>query len=138
MGKQIIAILAVSIIIGMIYFGGCGKGFQNKPELKKTGTIETEKTIGLSNGKVSLAFDKQSGALKGLRNLDTGGEYFKSSSDKGNPFRGYVNATQTPSFVRKDRVRPDEGSLGGQIIDPVGCKLTKYSFKMREKQEFLS
>jgi len=90
--------------------------------------IIADKKVGVENSKLCLEFSRDSGALVRIFNIETGGEYFKTSSAKGNPFRIYVNSTKEPAFINNESVQPDQGSLGGKIVDPLDCKLTDYRF----------
>jgi hypothetical protein len=92
--------------------------------------IVTDKRVGLENSKLRFEFSRDSGALVRLFNVETGGEYFKTLSTKGNPFRVFVNPTKEPAFIHKwdESFQPDQNSVGGKIIDTSKCKLTDYRF----------
>ncbi len=118
----------LSVVIGVVSGLGCGKDVERETE-GQTVKIRDAHVIGLRNGKLSVLFDKSSGALVSLKNVDTGGEYLKGMREKGNPFRAYVNTTDVPGFVNARSVQPDEGCLGGVLVDPSGCTLKDFSFR---------
>ena len=91
----------------------------------------TERALVLNNRLVSLAFDKDSGALTSIRNLATGGEYLKEAAADGNPFRAYVDTTEVPQVLQLAfpwPVQPVEGAMGGQLVDPRSCRLIEHRF----------
>ena len=94
--------------------------------------INADKTIGLANDLVQVEFDKSTGAMVSLRNLASKDEYLKTLGGGGNPFRAYVNTTETPWFLKTDQVSPAPGALGGELIDPANCKLTTWSFQHKQ------
>jgi hypothetical protein len=66
----------------------------------ETGEIETEKRVGLENGLVRIEFDRTSGELVSLKNLDDD-EYLKEIGRDGNPFRAYVDTNELPSALTR-------------------------------------
>lgn len=58
--------------------------------------ITTASTVGISNGLLSLTFDRRTGALISLRNEVAKDEYLKQPGQEGNPFRIYVDAAKLP------------------------------------------
>lgn len=96
-----------------------------------TREYQTPDSVGLENGAVALEFSKQSGALTKLQNVATGDDYMKEPAGDGNPFRAYVDTTETPRVLAVAipyPVQPVEGAMGGKLIDPKDCKLIESSF----------
>lgn len=101
-----------------------------------TQRTQTDSTVGLANGSVSIAFDRKTGALKSLKNLATNDEYLKGPETDGNPFRLYLDTKDTmPPAARAGdpyRTTPLEDAMGGQIVDASACRLTSSSFDRTE------
>ena len=88
------------------------------------GEIDTVERVGLENGLVRIEFDRTSGELVSLRNLDTDDEYLKDTGGHGNPFRAYVDTTELPSALTHpwpELNPPVEDALGGKLIDGRNC-----------------
>ncbi len=102
--------------------------------------IQTDTTVGIANDHVSIAFDRKTGALVSLKNLDTDGEYLKHSGGDGNPFRTYVDTTELPPTLKLRfpwAVQPPEGALGGTLVDPVKCRLVESKYQREEDKGVL-
>ena len=94
--------------------------------------IETGERIGLDNGLVRIEFQRTTGELVSLRNLDTNDEYLKDTGGDGNPFRAYVDTSELPSALTHpwpELNPPVEGALGGKLIDTRNCTLNAFSFE---------
>lgn len=86
--------------------------------------INSEGVVVIENAAMRLEFSGETGGLVRILNRRTGGDYFKESSEKQNPFRLYMNCTQEPGFLSSEGVQPDLGDLGGTILDPADFRLT--------------
>ncbi len=98
----------------------------------QSGQIRTDTTIGVANDRVSVSFDRKSGALLSLKNLATGDEYLKIGGSGGNPFRAYVDTTELPRVLRQGfpfPMPPLEDAMGGTLVDPAQCQLGETSFR---------
>ena len=96
------------------------------------GEIDTVERVGLENGLVRIEFDRMSGELISLKNLDTDDEYLKETGGHGNPFRAYIDTTELPSALTHpwpELNPPVEGALGGKLIDGRNCILNTFSFE---------
>ncbi len=94
-----------------------------------TEEIRTIDSVGLRNDAVQVLFDLKTGAMNSMKNLATGDEYLKRPGREGNPFRVWLNTTETPRVLLSDQVGDAPGSLGGMLIDPEVCQLTQASFE---------
>ena len=112
-----------SIIVAVTFCLHVNSSFGNECR-----NILTETTVGLENSKIALEFDRNSGTLVRIFNVETNGEYFKTSATKGNTFRIYANTTKKPSFIESGSAQPDEEQLGGKVVDPLDCKMINYHF----------
>src|SRR5579871_5872938 len=91
--------------------------------------IRTATQIGLTNGLVSLRFDRNTGALVSLRNDVCRDEYLKPPGREGNPFRVYLDTTEPPppaidSGWWGGKI---EGTLGGRLAEAADCRLVSAS-----------
>jgi len=103
--------------------------------------IKTEERVGLENGLVRIDFERRSGELVSLKNLDTDDEYLKETGGDGNPFRAYVDTTELPSALTHpwpELNPPVEGALGGKLIDGRNCVLSNFSFERDGEAEVLN
>jgi hypothetical protein len=102
--------------------------------------IRTATQVGLANGRVSLRFDRTTGALVSLHNDLCRDEYLKSPGREGNPFRAYLDTTELPPPA----VDPGwwggkiEGSLGGRLLEAADCRLVSSSFHRQSGAGLLS
>jgi len=106
-------------------------GHQPTTTAPTTRPIETADTIGLANDRVAIVFDRGTGELLSLRNVDVGDECLRTPDGTGNPFRIHVNPTEVPTAVRLAfpwPIQPRDDALGGAIIDPRGCRLARSEF----------
>ena len=106
-------------------------------EQTRTRVIDTTDVLGLANDRVSVAFDRGTGELVSLRNLDGDDEYLKQPGAAGNPFRVHIDPTEVPSALRLPfpwPIQPPDDALGGDIVDPRGCRLATSRF-VRGPQE---
>lgn len=105
------------------------------------GEIDTVERVGLENGLVRIEFDRATGELVSLRNLDTDDEYLKETGGHGNPFRAYVDTTELPSALTHpwpELNPPVEGALGGKLIDGRNCILSTFSFERDDEATVLN
>ncbi len=93
--------------------------------------LETDRVIGLSNGRVSLQFDRRSGALLSLRNEAVGDNYLKRPGTEGNPFRAYIDTTELPAPATDPGWWGGkiEGTMGGKAVDAANCRLLSATFR---------
>ena len=101
--------------------------------------IDTETSIGMANGRVSLAFDTGNGSLVSLKNLATGDQYLKERDLKerggsGNLLRLYLEPTELPGMVTatfpwRVGVPDDSDTFGGEVLDTSDCKLASHAFE---------
>ena len=128
---KIIRTMACAIFILMLGYSGFAEA--------RTEQVATASTVGLSNGQVALEFDRRTGALVSLKNQVTGDDYIKEPNSEGNPFRAYVDTTKQPHSVTKPYPCSGlEDDLGGQIIEPKGCQLTRSRFERKAKAGVLT
>jgi hypothetical protein len=97
----------------------------------QTRSLDTADVVGLANDRVSVAFDRGTGRLRSLRNLEVDDELLKHPVTAGNPFRVHVDPTEVPSAVRLAfpwPIQPPDDALGGEVVDPGGCRLATSRF----------
>lgn len=102
--------------------------------------FRTPSGVGVSNGLVTLLFDRRTGALIRLYNDASRDEYLKSPGSEGNPFRVYVDPTELPPPATDPGWWGGkiEGNLGGKIVEAAGCRLVAHDFKRRGKAGILT
>ncbi len=93
--------------------------------------IHTAVAIGLTNGLMTLAFDRQTGALVSLHNDACQDEYLKPAGPEGNPFRVYVDTTELPPPATDPGWWGGkiEGTMGGKVVDAAACRLVSARFR---------
>ena len=130
MDKQ--AVRPLLLILAVLGLLSCGRRSMPTPA-HPSKCISTERTISLANERVSLAFDRTTGALVSLRNLATGDEYLKQPGGDGNPFRCYLDTTRLPEAVTRPAWAAVGGKLedamGGTLVEPRTCTLVDSAFK---------
>lgn len=82
-------------------------------------------SVRLANSRLALTFDRQTGALLSLMNLQTGDEYLKDPKLPGNPFVLHVDPTVIPQAARDPGwwSAEVEEDLGGLMVSPGGCRV---------------
>jgi hypothetical protein len=99
--------------------------------------IKSQKTVGLQNGLLKIAFDRSSGQLVSLKNLITHDEYLKDPGGSGNPFRLYLNPDKLPRMVTatfpwRVAVPKETEDFGGKIVETGQCALLDSLFDHKD------